>query len=68
MAEIDEAIDRRIAGPAKSGKGMNDQERKEVAFHEAGHAVIGLVFRIREGSEDHHHSARSHRWSRSHDA
>jgi cell division protease FtsH len=46
MAEIDEAIDRRIAGPAKSGKGMNDQERKEVAFHEAGHAVIGLVFRI----------------------
>ena len=22
---------------------MNDQERKEVAFHEAGHAVIGLV-------------------------
>ncbi|MCI1245234.1 MAG: ATP-dependent zinc metalloprotease FtsH [Bacilli bacterium] len=43
MSEIDEAIDRRIAGPAKSGKGMNDQERKEVAFHEAGHAVIGLV-------------------------
>jgi cell division protease FtsH len=43
MAEIDEAIDRRIAGPAKSSKGMNDQERKEVAFHEAGHAVIGLV-------------------------
>ncbi len=43
MGEIDEAIDRRIAGPAKSSKGMNDQERKEVAFHEAGHAVIGLV-------------------------
>lgn len=43
MAEIDEAIDRRIAGPAKSGKGMNDQERKEVAYHEAGHAVIGLT-------------------------
>jgi cell division protease FtsH len=43
MAEIDEAIDRRIAGPAKSSKGMNDQERREVAFHEAGHAVIGLV-------------------------
>jgi cell division protease FtsH len=43
MAEIDEAIDRRIAGPAKSSKGMNDLERKEVAFHEAGHAVIGLL-------------------------
>jgi cell division protease FtsH len=69
MAEIDEAIDRRIAGPAKSGKGMNDQERKEVAFHEAGHAVIGLVLALfREGSKDHDHSARSHGWSRSHDA
>lgn len=43
MAEIDEAIDRRIAGPAKSSKGMNDLERKEVSYHEAGHAVIGLV-------------------------
>jgi ATP-dependent Zn protease len=32
MADIDEAIDRRIAGPAKSGKGMNAQERREVAY------------------------------------
>ena len=43
MAEIDEAIDRRIAGPAKSGKGMNEQEKRVDAYHEAGHAVIGLV-------------------------
>lgn len=43
MSEIDEAIDRRIAGPAKSGKGMNDQEKRVDAYHEAGHAVIGLV-------------------------
>ncbi|MFA6667623.1 MAG: ATP-dependent zinc metalloprotease FtsH [Bacilli bacterium] len=43
MADIDEAIDRRIAGPAKSSKGMNEFERKEVAYHEAGHAVIGLT-------------------------
>ena len=43
MAEIDEAIDRRISGPAKSSKGMSPEERKEVAFHEAGHAIIGLV-------------------------
>lgn len=42
LPDIDEAIDRRIAGPAKSGKGLNAQERREVAFHEAGHAVIGL--------------------------
>ncbi|MCR4561729.1 MAG: ATP-dependent zinc metalloprotease FtsH [Bacilli bacterium] len=43
MAEIDEAIDRRIAGPAKSNKGLNERERRQVAFHESGHAVIGLV-------------------------
>ena len=43
MPEIDEAIDRRIAGPAKSNKGMSSAERKQVAFHEAGHAIIGLV-------------------------
>jgi len=42
MADIDEAIDRRISGPAKNGKGMSEAERREVAYHEAGHAVIGL--------------------------
>ena len=43
MADIDEAIDRRIAGPAKSNKGMNERERRQVAYHEAGHAIIGLT-------------------------
>ena len=42
IEDIDEAIDRRIAGPAKSSKGMNEKERKQVAYHEAGHAIIGL--------------------------
>lgn len=42
LAEIDEAIDRRIAGPAKSSRGLSEIERKTVAFHEAGHAIIGL--------------------------
>jgi len=42
LPEIDEAIDRRIAGPAKTGKGMSEEERREVAYHEAGHAIIGL--------------------------
>ena len=45
MADIDEAIDRRIAGPAKSSKGMNEKERKQVAYHEAGHAIIGLTLK-----------------------
>ncbi len=43
MAEIDEAIDRRISGPAKSSKGISSVERKQIAFHESGHAIIGLV-------------------------
>lgn len=42
VAEIDEAIDRRIAGPAKSSKGMSEKERKQVSYHEAGHATIGI--------------------------
>ena len=42
IQDIDEAIDRRIAGPAKSSKGLNAEERKQIAYHEAGHAIIGL--------------------------
>lgn len=43
MSDIDEATDRVIAGPAKSGKVISEKERKIVAFHEAGHVVIGLT-------------------------
>jgi len=42
LFHIDEAIDRRIAGPAKSSKGLNAHERRVIAFHEAGHAIIGI--------------------------
>ena len=42
IKEIDEAIDRRIGGPAKASRSMTEKERKQVAYHEAGHAVIGL--------------------------
>lgn len=40
--DLDEAIDRVIMGPAKKSKKYNEHERKVVAFHEAGHAVIGI--------------------------
>ena len=40
--EVDEAIDRRIAGPAKSSRALNAHERDIIAYHEAGHAIIGL--------------------------
>ncbi len=42
MAEIDEAIDRRIAGPAKSSRSLNEHERNVIAHHESGHAIIGI--------------------------
>ena len=40
--DLDEAIDRVIMGPAKKSKKYNEHERKVVAYHEAGHAVIGI--------------------------
>lgn len=42
MSEIDEAIDRVIMGPAKVTKKYTPQEKKLVAYHEAGHAVLGI--------------------------
>ncbi|MCQ2752689.1 MAG: ATP-dependent zinc metalloprotease FtsH [Bacilli bacterium] len=43
IKDVDEAIDRRIAGPAKKSRSMTAKERKTVAYHEAGHAIIGLT-------------------------
>ena len=40
--EIDEAIDRRVAGPAKSSRSLTTKEKEMIAYHEAGHAIIGL--------------------------
>ncbi|EST51726.1 cell division protein FtsH [Brevibacillus panacihumi W25] len=41
MVEVDEAIDRVIAGPAKKSRVVSEDERRLVAFHEAGHTIIG---------------------------
>lgn len=41
-AQIDEAIDRVMSGPAKKGRVISAEELKMVAHHEAGHAVVGL--------------------------
>ena len=40
--DIDEATDRVMMGPAKRSRQYTEHERKLVAFHEAGHAVVGL--------------------------
>ncbi len=42
MSEIDEASDRVLMGPAKSSAKRSENDRKLVAYHESGHAVIGI--------------------------
>ena len=42
MTEIDEAQDRVLMGPAKKSHKYTEKEKKLVAYHEAGHAVVGL--------------------------
>ena len=42
MAEIDEATDRVLMGPAKKSKKYTDKEKEMVAHHEAGHVVLGI--------------------------
>jgi cell division protease FtsH len=43
MDDVDEAIDRVIAGPAKKSRVISKKERNIVAYHESGHTVIGMV-------------------------
>jgi len=43
MGDVDEAVDRVIAGPAKKSRVISEKERNIVAHHESGHAVIGMV-------------------------
>ena len=42
MAEIDEAHDRVLMGPAKKSHKYTEKEKRTVAYHEAGHAVVGI--------------------------
>lgn len=42
IEDIDEGIDRVIGGPAKHSKVISEQERKLIAYHESGHALVGL--------------------------
>lgn len=51
MEEIDEASDRVLLGPAKTSRKVTEYEKKIVAYHEAGHAVSGIV--LPNGEEVH---------------
>jgi len=51
MEEIDEATDRVLLGPAKTSRRITDKEKRLVAIHESGHAVIGL--KLQDAQEVH---------------
>ncbi|MFV1961388.1 MAG: ATP-dependent zinc metalloprotease FtsH [Acidimicrobiia bacterium] len=43
MVELEEAIDRVIAGPERKSKLLTEDERKVIAYHETGHALVGFA-------------------------
>ncbi len=43
MPELDEAVDRVIAGPERRSRVISKKEREIIAYHEAGHALVGFI-------------------------
>jgi cell division protease FtsH len=43
FAQLDEAIDRVLAGPERKSRVISDDEKRVIAYHEAGHALVGHV-------------------------
>ncbi len=43
MAELEESIERVVAGPERKSKVISDRDKKLTAYHEAGHALIGML-------------------------
>ena len=45
MAELEESIERVVAGPERKSRVISERERRLTAYHEAGHTLIGLLQR-----------------------
>ncbi len=43
MVELEESIERVIAGPEKKSRLISDKEKRIIAYHESGHALVGHV-------------------------
>ncbi len=43
MSELEESIDRVIAGPQRRSRIINESEKKRIAYHESGHALIAKI-------------------------
>ncbi|MFA5113481.1 MAG: ATP-dependent zinc metalloprotease FtsH [Candidatus Margulisiibacteriota bacterium] len=43
MEEVEEAADRVMAGPEKKSRVISDREKKIIAYHEVGHAILSTV-------------------------
>jgi len=48
LADFESAVDRVIGGLEKKNKVISAEERKTVAYHEAGHAVVGWFLQYAE--------------------
>lgn len=45
MAEMEESIERVMAGPERKSKVMSEEEKKLTAYHEGGHALVGMILK-----------------------
>mgnify|MGYP002622313572 CR=1 FL=1 len=45
MLELEESIERVMAGPERKSKVMSDDEKKLTAYHEGGHALVGMMLK-----------------------
>jgi cell division protease FtsH len=43
MADLEEAVDRVMTGLERRSRALSEQEKKTVAYHEMGHALVGLL-------------------------
>ena len=53
QAEMDEAVERVIAGPERRSRKLGKEELEKVAYHEAGHALVAA---LRENRSEEHTS------------